>query len=279
MAETTIQEVTADLKAEMETLEAIIARLPAESWELRTHAEGWAVRDQVAHLAQLDEVATLAIRDAAAFEAQAKARPPRPSGDEPYVPSEPAYLVEARTKSPKELLDWWQRASSELVAAASTLDAKRRMPWYGPPMSPVSFITARLMECWSHGLDVIDVVGADRAPSARLRHIAFLGVRTRNYSYATRGLEPNTEPIRVELFGPDGETWLFGEPTAENQIKGAATDFCQVVTQRRHVADTNLEVTGPAANEWMLYAQAFAGPPGAGRKPGQFPRPAPLFHP
>jgi hypothetical protein len=27
---------------------------------------------------------------------------------------------------------------------------------------------------------------------------------------------------------------------------------------------------GPAADEWLDIAQAFAGPPGAGRRPGQF---------
>jgi hypothetical protein len=43
-----------------------------------------------------------------------------------------------------------------------------------------------------------------------------------------------------------------------------------VVTQRRHVDDTDLVVTGDMAREWMQIAQAFAGPPGAGRLPGQF---------
>ena len=57
-----------------------------------------------------------------------------------------------------------------------------------------------------------------------------------------------------------------------NRIVGSARDFCRVVTQRRHVADTDLQVTGPAAAEWMRLAQAFAGPPGPGRRPGQFPR-------
>ena len=47
-------------------------------------------------------------------------------------------------------------------------------------------------------------------------------------------------------------------------------DFCLVVTQRRHLADTRLSVVGLAAAEWMAIAQAFAGGPGAGRQPGQF---------
>jgi uncharacterized protein (TIGR03084 family) len=97
-------------------------------------------------------------------------------------------------------------------------------------------------------------------------------VRTRAFSYVTRGLEPNTEPVAVDLVAPSGERWVFGEPDATNRITGPAEDFCQVVTQRRHPADTDLVIEGEAAAEWMRFAQAFAGPPGEGRRPGQFPR-------
>ena len=50
-------------------------------------------------------------------------------------------------------------------------------------------------------------------------------------------------------------------------MTGPALDFCLVVTQRRHRADTALEVTGPVATAWMAIAQAFAGPAGPGRPP------------
>lgn len=262
-----LADVVRDLKDEHESLEAVLARIPERLWEKGTHAPGWAVRDQVAHLAEFDEKATLAIRDEAAFREDARTlRFTSETG------GDPAYLERARQLSPSELVEWWRRASSELVRAAGTLEPGRRLPWYGPPMSGVSFITARLMECWSHGLDVCDVVDVERAATNRLRHVAFLGVRTRSFSYVTRGLEPNETPVRVELRAPGGETWLFGDPGAEERIVGPAVDFCQVVTQRRHVADTDLVVVGPAAEEWMRYAQAFAGPPGQGRKPGQFRR-------
>jgi hypothetical protein len=55
-----------------------------------------------------------------------------------------------------------------------------------------------------------------------------------------------------------------------NRITGPALDFFLVVTQRRHLADTRLQVVGPVATAWMRLAQAFAGPPGEGRQPGQF---------
>jgi hypothetical protein len=42
------------------------------------------------------------------------------------------------------------------------------------------------------------------------------------------------------------------------------------VTQRRHRADLDLVAAGADADRWLDIAQAFAGPPGDGRKPGQF---------
>ena len=259
-------QVVDDLAAEQAALRAVLERVPFGQWEKGTHAPGWAIRDQVAHLAFFDEAAMNAINDPEKFVADAR----RMNSASATTGGDPAYMVEARQRPAGEIMAWWQDASGRLVAASRTLDASRRMPWYGPPMAATSFVTARLMECWSHGLDVVDVAGVTREPTERLRHVAFLGVRTRNFSYVTRGLEPNTEPMRVELTAPSGELWVFGEVDAPNKVSGPAIDFCQVVTQRRHVADTTLEVTGEAAAEWMRYAQAFAGPPGGGRQPGQF---------
>jgi uncharacterized protein (TIGR03084 family) len=78
------------------------------------------------------------------------------------------------------------------------------------------------------------------------------------------------QPVRVELVGPGGDTWAFGPEDAADVVRGPALDFCLVTTQRRHVADSALVAEGPIATEWLGIAQAFAGPPGAGRVPGQF---------
>ncbi|MEE9278326.1 MAG: maleylpyruvate isomerase family mycothiol-dependent enzyme, partial [Dehalococcoidia bacterium] len=131
-------------------------------------------------------------------------------------------------------------------------------------------VTARLMETWSHGLDIVDVVNAERPDTDRLRHVATLGIRTRAFSYVNRGLEPPHVPVYVELTAPSGAIWTFGEKGAPDRITGSASDFCRVVTQRRHLADTALVIVGEAAQEWMHVAQAFAGPPGPGRQPGEF---------
>lgn len=255
-----LESVVDDLAAEQAALEAVLTRLPRASWELPTHAPGWSVRDQVAHLAHFDELATLAIRAPGEFQSSLR----RPEN------REDAYLAVARNLPAPELLDRWRSSARDLVSAAGTLDASQRVPWAGPAMSAVSFITARLMETWSHGLDVVDVVEIPRPDTDRLRHVAFIGVRAMPYSYTNRGLTPPAAPVRVSLLAPSGATWELGDESSENVVRGSATDFCRVVTRRRHVADTGLEVRGPVATEWMEIAQAFAGPPGDGRQPGEF---------
>jgi uncharacterized protein (TIGR03084 family) len=126
------------------------------------------------------------------------------------------------------------------------------------------------METWAHGQDVVDALGTERPATARLKHIAHLGVRTRGYSYSQHGQTPPASDARVELRAPNGELWTWGEPTAVDHVVGSALDFCLVVVQRRHLDDTRLEWSGPHAREWLLIAQAFAGQAGAGRRPGQF---------
>jgi uncharacterized protein (TIGR03084 family) len=153
-----------------------------------------------------------------------------------------------------------------MLAAAPAGD---RLPWIGTTMTPAAMATARLMETWAHGLDVAEALGVRNPPTARLRHVAFLGVRTLGHSFATHGRTPPTEPVRVELEAPDGDRWVYGPPDATNRLVGPALDFCLLVTQRRHRADLALVATGSVADEWLDVAQAFTGPPGPGRAPAK----------
>ena len=120
-----------------------------------------------------------------------------------------------------------------------------------------------------HGGDVADALGVVRAPTARLRHIAHLGVRTRDFAYIIRDATPPAEPFRVALTAPDGSEWTWGPEDAQQSVTGPALDFCSLVTQRVHRDDTALVATGSDADEWLGFAQAFAGPPGPGRAPGE----------
>jgi uncharacterized protein (TIGR03084 family) len=156
-----------------------------------------------------------------------------------------------------------------MLEALLKCDPRDRLPWYGPPMSALSFATARLMETWAHGQDVFDTLRIRRTPTDRLRHIALLGVKTFGWTYMNRGLPVPEEPVRVSLAAPSGDIWAWGPEDAANLVSGPAEDFCLVVVQRRHVDDTTLSVKGATARDWMEKAQCFAGPPVDGPKPGE----------
>jgi uncharacterized protein (TIGR03084 family) len=259
-----IDEIRADLVAEQEDLDAVVAGLDERDWSRPTPAEGWSVADQIGHLTFFDGAATRALTAPDLFRAEVEA-----------VLAEGAdfterHLDEARGMAIGELLVSWRRGREGLLAAVAAADVGARVPWYGPPMSLASFVSARLMEAWAHGQDVVDGVGVARAPTDRLRHVAHIGVRSRSFSYTVRGREPPAEPVSVELVAPSGVTWAWEAEGSVDVVRGSALGFCLVVTQRRHVDDTDVVAEGPRAREWMEIAQAFAGPPGSGRRPGQF---------
>ena len=141
-------------------------------------------------------------------------------------------------------------------------------------MSARSSITARLMETWAHGQEVYDLLGVTRQNADRIRNIVVLGVNTYGWTFANRK-QPVPEPMPYLLLtAPSGEEWTFGNEQADERITGLAEEFCQVVTQVRNIADTNLSVTGSNAAAWMEQAQCFAGPPNPPPAPGtRFMRP------
>lgn len=246
-----------DLVAEQDYLDAALAGVPHERWDATSPAEGWLLRDCIAHLAEFDD---LAAEIAASGEYPQRDGPP---GD--GVRS--GRQLEALALGVDELLTWWRQARARLETALRPLDPKARLPWAGPPMGARTFTTARLMECWSHGLDALDAGGVEHVDSDRLHHIAHLGYATRDFAYRNREMEPSAAPLRVELEAPSGAGWTWGPDEAPDRIVGTAGDFCRVVTQRIHYLDTDLEAQGAAAREFLQVAQAFAGPPGAGRQP------------
>jgi uncharacterized protein (TIGR03084 family) len=245
-----------DLAAEHEALDAVVRDLPDASWDLPTPADGWMVRDQICHLWFFDQRAVLAATDAEAFAADT-ARMLRRGTDASVEPG--------RGLSPDELLGAWRAGRATMLDLLVRLDPKARIPWYGPAMGALSFATARLMETWAHGQDIVDAVGAEREATDRLRHVAHIGVRARPFSYVNRGLEVSDGDVHIALEGPSGDVWEWGDPSSGDHVRGPALDFCLVVTQRRHLDDTALVMEGGRATEWMGIAQAFAGPPGPGR--------------
>lgn len=246
------QDLAADLRAEQGALDEVVAGISDEAWRTPTPSPGWTVADQIGHLTYFDDTAALAVTDPDAFK-ETVAALLAGEGDH-----EDAMLQ--RHLEPAELLGAWRRNRARLADAAAGLGDGDRVPWYGPSMGAKSFLTARLMECWAHGQDVVDALGAERPATDRLRHVAQLGFITRGWTYVNRGLEAPPEPVRLVLDAPSGAVWHFGPDDADDVVTGPALDLCLVVTQRRHVDDTTLVVEGEAARDWLEKAQAFAGP-------------------
>jgi uncharacterized protein (TIGR03084 family) len=253
-----LNSVLADLHDESEDLDRLVA--PLANWQTLTPAPGWTIAHQIAHLAWTDEVSLDAVSDQDKFNARLSEALADPGG---YVDAAANALSEAHT--PGELLVTWRRGRAALAAALAEVPDGTKIPWYGTRMSATSMATARLMETWAHGQDVADALQISREPSARLKHIAFLAVRTRDWAYGVRELPAPDEEFFVELGAPDGSVWTFGPSDASNRVAGPALDFCLLAVQRRNRADLSLIATGPHADQWLDIAQAFAGPPGQGR--------------
>ena len=254
-----INETIIDLIAEQQALDEVVEKLDTHMWTVPTSSDRWNVADQIGHLTYFDNAASLAITNPEKF---------RSSVDDLIASavngseaSDDFTLGHYRSLTPKSLLATWRKGRENLANSASTLSNESRVIWYGPSMGSNSFLTARLMEVWAHGQDIIDAVGGDRPDTQRLRHIAHLGAITRQWSYMNRHLEVPEGEVYISLVGPDKEIWTWGPSDAPDSVEGLAKDFCLVVTQRRHLRDTELKVNGDTAKEWMELAQAFAGPP------------------
>ncbi len=255
----TAEPMVADLRAESDELDALVADLPAIRWSDATPAPGWTIAHQIAHLLWTDRVALTSVTDEAGFAAVLEEAAKDPTG---FVDAGAEEL--AVTPPPQLLADWRQtraRLHEELLAVTDG----RKLPWFGPPMSAPSMATARLMETWAHGLDVADALGVKRAATARLKSIVHIGVRTRDFAFAINGLTPPADPFFVELRAPDGSTWSWGPQDAAQRVTGSAEDFCMLVTQRRPRSALDVTAEGDDAERWLGIAQAFAGPPGPGR--------------
>jgi uncharacterized protein (TIGR03084 family) len=257
---TLLATVLADLAAEGDGLEALVADLPAAAWRTPTPAPGWDVATQIAHLAWTDEAAHAAATDRMRWDALL-----RQARDDPEHAADTAARAGAQA-TPDELLDRWRGARAQLAETLRDRPPGHRIPWYAGPMSATSMATARIMETWAHGLDVRQALGVAPEASDRIRHVAHLGIWARDYAFSLHGLDAPDDLFRVELTAPSGGLWTWGPEDATQRVTGTAYDFCLLATQRVHRGDTALVAVGREADRWLDIAQAFAGPPGGGRE-------------
>ncbi|OZC97552.1 TIGR03084 family protein [Rhodococcus sp. 06-235-1A] len=253
-----------DLRAEGDDLDALVAELTPERWSAPTPAEGWTVAHQIGHLSWTDHVAERTTSGASGdveakeeFALTLKKAWENPTG---FVDE----AAEEESRNP-DLLSIWRSRRHAMADALVQVPPGTKIDWFGPPMSAASMATARLMETWAHGQDVADALGITRVATDRIRGVAHIGVRTRDFAYMVNQQTPPTEQFRIELTAPSGEVWTWGPEDAAQRVSGSALDFCLLVTQRAHRDNLDIRAEGPDAAHWITIAQAFAGPPGGGR--------------
>lgn len=246
-----------DFLAECRALDSVIADLDAQGLKRITRFKEWTIEDVLQHLHiwnwAVDE-ALMGTQEFKDFIAEVMAEIAK-TGLRP--------LERRRLKGLEgaALVDAWRDQYQKTATAFQGADPKARIPWAGPDMSVRSAITARLMETWSHGQAIYDLLGYVRVDGDRIKNIAVLGLNTFAWSFENRRLPvPDNVPY-LQLTAPSGEIWEWNAENADDRIEGSATEFCQVVAQTRNIADTKLQVTGETAKAWMAIAQCFAGPP------------------
>ena len=239
-----------DLEAEQRELLGLVKMLGADEWLRPTPAWSWDVRDSIAHLADTDEMAidtiasgprALNLLSAAAAAAE----------DVTYQG-----VLRGRRRAGNDVGRWWARTQAEERRRLRALAPDVRVPW-GLGMRAPSFVTARLMETWAHGLDVRVALGAPSVDTDRLAHVAWLATRALPYAYSVAEREIPAEPLRVELTLPSGAAWYFGPDDAGARITGTASDYCRVFVRRRRIADTALVAEGDAALAALEVARAY----------------------
>ena len=251
-----------DFRAESEALFQLLEPVDPAHFDEPTQFKNWTINAVLQHLHFWNRMAGFQITDEDQLTANLKSMMGAKGGMR-------AFETEALGGvSGSELLAAWREGFNETADLFAEADPRQRLKWAGPEMSARSSITARLMETWAHGQEVYDHLGVVRKNADRIKNIVVLGVNTYKWTYATRG-EAAPEPMPyLELAGPSGAIWTFGEPSETERITGLAEEFCQVVTQTRNIADTSLQVTGTNAADWMSKAQCFAGPPETPPAPG-----------
>jgi len=256
--------VVADLTAEGDDIDRMVAPLEAAQWSLPTPAPGWTIAHQIAHLAATFRLAALAASDATTFATVTSRFSPDFNVNVDRAMAE--YLAEP----PDVLLSRWRAERAAAEKAIGALPPDTVLPWLVRPIPAAVLAAAGMMELFGHGQDVADTLGIRREYTDRIGHLVAFAVRTWDFGYQARGLTPPDVTFRLELTAPSGRVWTFGPADGAQRITGPAADFCLLVTRRRHRADLALQASGADADHWLDIAQAYRGPAGAGRQPGQF---------
>ena len=229
-------DIFADLAAEQDRIEELLAGLSDRDWATQSAAAGWTVTDVVLHLAQSEEAV---VASASGVDLHGNDT----TGGETLDERMGRLVSEQRTDA-ASTFERWRTARRAALEVLRDADPQQPMPWATNPIKPRTLATTRLAEHWAHALDITTPLGIAYPDTDRLRHIAWLGHATLPFAFALAGQPPHD--VHCELTAPDGATsWTFGPPGADSTITGPAGAFCRVGAQRLAPAESGLRTAGP----------------------------------
>jgi uncharacterized protein (TIGR03084 family) len=261
---TELDGVISALAADGDDIDRLVADLDPAQWTLPTPAAGWTIAHQIAHLTATFWLAATAAADPAAFKALAGGL------SEDFDANVRGAMAPYLAAPPDVLLAKWRAERTAAVTALATVPPDQVVPWLVRPLPPAILASAGMMELFGHGQDIADALEVQRERTDRIGYLVGFAVRTWDFGYLARGLTTPDAAFRFELTKPSGGRWDFGPADAAQKITGPAADFCLLVTRRRHRDDLALVASGADADHWLDIAQAYRGPAGPGRTPGQF---------
>lgn len=257
-------EIYVALTAAGEEIDRLVAGLDAAGWERPTPAAGWTVAHQVAHLTATFRLAELSVRAPEQFRELAGTLTPNFDANVEHAMA--PYLAEPHDV----LFKQWQAQRLAVDEGLAGTPPTQTVPWLVRPLPAAVLAAAGMMETFGHGQDIADALGVRRMPPAGLRHLVEFVARTWDFGYQARGLAAPGIELGFELTAPSGDVWRIGAQDSGERITGPAVDLCLLATRRRHRDDLALTADGPEAEHWLDIAQAYRGPAGSGRLPGQF---------
>lgn len=246
-----------DFLQESLALHELLEPVAEAKYSVPTQFKGWTIDHVLQHLHFFNLAAMYSLQDPARFAAMYEELDRKRREGTGLVAATEQLLDGVRGRALRQL---WREGFEQTAAAFAGADPRQRVKWVGPDMSARSSISARLMETWAHGQEVYDLLGVVRRNADRIRSIAIMGINTYEWTFRNRGEEIPSPRPHVVLTAPSGAVWEWNDPSPEHRIEGSAEEFCQVVTQVRNIADTQLVVKGEPATKWMAVAQCFAGP-------------------
>jgi len=251
-----------DFREECDALSAILINTSEEGFRKTTLFNRWTIEDVIGHLHVWNRAALLTLENREKFTDFFKYAMQHFGSDGSSLPIQYAWFDEKENGiRGRAIFDAWRELCPQVADSYRNADPQLRVAWAGPDMTTQSKIIARQMETWAHGQEIFDVLGLERKNKDRIRNIAHLGVKTYGWAFRNRSETPPNPKPYVKLVAPSGALWEWNDPQNNNMVEGKAEEFCQIVTQTRNAADTNIRTVGETAKQWMKIAQCFAGPP------------------